>query len=171
MAWVYDFPHSRIGFIATHFGLTTVHGHFQKADVKVDVNDADPTKSTLEASIDVGSLTSFFPRRDEAVLGENYLDAEHFPTATFKSKHVEARGDNRYAIVGDLTLHGVTREVTLDTEYRGETTDARGVTLRGLAARGAIHKKDFGINGSPNDPLAVSAEIQIVLDVELHKAD
>src|ERR1041385_7043118 len=107
-------------------GLTWVHGYFRKADVKIDLNEADLTRSSIEASIDAASLTSDFERRDDAVKGENYLDVERFPTITFKSKRVEPRGENRYTILGDFTMHGVTRELALDTEYFGEIQDARG---------------------------------------------
>jgi polyisoprenoid-binding protein YceI len=167
--WEFDAPHSRIGFIARHIGLTLVQGYFRKADVKVELNDVDPTKSSLEAIIDAASLTSDFERRDDAVKGENYLDVERYPSITFKSKRVEPSGENRYAIIGDLTMHGVTNEVVLDTEYFGEATDPRGNTLRGLAARGKIRKGDFGIHGSPADPHAVGEEIQLVIDAELYK--
>src|SRR5262245_31789146 len=149
MPWDYDFPHSRIGFVSSHFGFVDVHGRFQKGDVKLDLNDDDPTKSTVEVTIDAASLTTDFPRRDDAVLKDPYLDVEHFPTITFKSKRVERKGGNRYAVVGDFTLHGVTRELTLDTVFNGEATDARGNTLRGLAARATIKKGDYGIKGSP----------------------
>jgi polyisoprenoid-binding protein YceI len=169
MPWEYDFPHSRIGFAARHIGLTIVQGHFQKADVKLDLNEDDPTKSSLSVTIEAASLTSAFPRRDDAVIGENYLDAQSFPTITFVSKRIEPRGEDRYDIIGDFTLHGVTRELALNTTYFGETTDPRGVTLRGLAARATISKSDYGIKGSPADPLAVADEIQIIVDAELHK--
>jgi polyisoprenoid-binding protein YceI len=169
MPWEFDAPHSRIGFIARHIGLTLVHGYFTKANVKVDLDVDDPTKSSLEATIDAASLTSNFERRDDAVKGENYLDAERFPTITFKSTRVEPRGGNRYAVIGDFTMHGVTRELTLDTEYFGETTDPRGNTLRGLAARTTIRKGDYGMHGSPADPHAVGEEIQLVIDAELYK--
>jgi polyisoprenoid-binding protein YceI len=169
MSWEYDAPHSRIGFIARHIGLTFVHGYFRKADVKVNLDETNPTQSSIEATIDTASLTSDFERRDDAVKGENYLDVERFPTITFKSKRVEPRGDNRYAIIGDFTLHGVTRELTLDTEYFGETSDPRGNTLRGLAARATIRKGDFDIHGSPADPRAVFEEIQLVIDAEIYK--
>ena len=170
MPWDYDFPHSRIGFIASHFGFIDVHGRFQKADVKLDLNDADPTKSTIDVTIDAASLTTDFPRRDDAVLKDPYLDVEHFPTITFKSKRVESRGGNRYAVVGDFTMHGVTRELVLDTVYNGEATDARGNTLRGLAARATIKKGDYGIKGSPVEP-NVAEEIKLLIDIELHKRD
>src|SRR5205085_11192402 len=78
--WVFDAPHSRIGFISRHMGLTFVHGYFRKADVQVNLDEADPTKSSIEATIDAASLTSDFERRDDAVKGENYLDVESFPT-------------------------------------------------------------------------------------------
>jgi polyisoprenoid-binding protein YceI len=167
MPWHYDNPHSRIGFVVSHFGLTFVHGHFQKADVQLDLNQEDPTKTTVEVVIDAASMTTDFERRDTNVKGEHYLETDQYPTITFKSKRIEPRGENRYALVGDFTLHGVTRELTLDTTYAGETTDARGIGLRGLAARAAINRSDYGIKGSPVEP-NVDERIEIVVDVELH---
>src|SRR5436190_6324837 len=145
MPWLYNAPHSRIGFIVSHFGLCFVHGHFREADVRLDVNEDDPAETSVEVTINAKSLTTDLERRDEAVKGENYLETDLYPTITFKSTRVEPRGDNRYDLIGDFTLHGVTRQLVLDTTYGGQATDARGTTLRGLAARGKIHKSDFGI--------------------------
>lgn len=166
MPWRYDDPHSRIGFIVTHFGLTFVHGHFQKANIKLDVNADDPTKTTVEVVVDAASLTTDFERRDNMVKGENYLETDLYPTITFTSTRIEPRGENRWAMIGDFTLRGITRELALDTSYAGEATDARGTKLRGIAARGMIHKSDFGIRGNPLEP-NVGEDIQIVIDVEL----
>jgi len=167
MPWNYDNPHSRIGFIVSHFGLTFVHGHFQNAEVKLDLNEADPTQTKVEVVVDAASMTTDFERRDNNVKGEHYLETDLYPTISFKSKRIEPRGDNRYALIGDFTLHGVTRELSLDMTYAGEATDARGTTLRGLAARASINRSDFGIKGSPLEP-NVGELIQIVVDVELH---
>jgi polyisoprenoid-binding protein YceI len=167
MPWLYNAPHSRIGFIVSHFGLCFVHGHFRDAEVKLDLNEDDPAESSIEVVVDAKSMTTDFQRRDDTVKGENYLETDLYPTITFKSTRVEPRGDNRYALIGDFTLHGVTKELVLDTTYAGEATDARGTTLRGLAARGHIRKSDFGIKGNPLEP-NIAEDIQIVIDVELH---
>jgi polyisoprenoid-binding protein YceI len=167
MPWHFDNPHSRIGFIVSHFGLTFVHGYFEKAEVKLDLDEHDPTKSTVDVLIDAASMTTNFERRDTNARGEHYLEADQYPTITFKSKRIEPRGENRYALVGDFTLHGVTKELTLDTTYAGETVDARGIGLRGLAARASINRKDYGIVGSPVEP-NVGEKIEILIDVELH---
>jgi polyisoprenoid-binding protein YceI len=164
--WRYDKPHSRVGFIVRHFGLTFVHGHFRDYEVKLDLDEDNPTRSTIEVTIDPKSMTTDVERRDDATKGENYLETDQFPIITFKSKRVEARGDNRYAIVGDFSLHGVTKELTLDTTYAGEAVDARGTKLRGIAGRATIRKSDFGIKGNPLEP-NVAEEIQLVIDVEL----
>ena len=167
MPWKYDNPHSRIGFIVSHFGLTFVHGHFQNAEVKLDLDESDPTRSNIEVVIDAASMTTDFERRDTNVKGEHYLETHLFPTITFKSTRIEPRGKDHYALIGDFTLHGVTRELALDTTYAGEATDARGTTLRGLAARASINKSDYGIKGNPLEP-NVGEKIQLVIDVELH---
>ena len=167
MPWLYNAPHSRIGFIVSHFGLCFVHGHFREADVQLDINEADPAESHVEVTIDASSLTTDLDRRDDAVKGEHYLETDLYPTITFKSRRVESRGENRYALIGDFTLHGVTKELVLDTTYAGQATDARGTTLRGLAARASIKKSEFGIKGNPLEP-NIAEEIQLVIDVELH---
>jgi polyisoprenoid-binding protein YceI len=167
MPWLYNAPHSRIGFIVSHFGLCFVHGHFREADVRLDINEDDPSESSIEVTIDASSLTTDLQRRDDAVKGEHYLETDLYPTISFKSRRVEPRGESRYALIGDFNLHGVTKELVLDTVYAGEATDARGTTLRGLAARGLIHKSDFGIKGNPLEP-NIGEEIQLVIDVELH---
>ena len=166
MPWRYDMPHSRVGFIVKHFGLTFVHGHFRDYEVKLDLDEVDPTRSSIEVVIDATSMTTDVQRRDDATKGENYLETDQFPTISFKSKRIEPRGENRYGIVGDLSLHGVTRELTLDTTYAGEAVDARGTKLRGIAGRTTIRKSDFGIRGNPLEP-NVAEEIQLVIDVEL----
>src|SRR5262245_30073019 len=105
MTWTYDAPHSRIGFIVSHFGLTFVHGHFRSSEVKLDLNEDDPTASRVEVSVDASSLTTDFQRRDDAVKGENYLETDLYPTITFTSTRVEPRGNDRYALIGHFTLH------------------------------------------------------------------
>ena len=167
MPWHYDGGHSRVGFIVKHFGLTFVHGHFRNAEVKLVYHDDDLTKSSVDVTVDAASLTTDHERRDTAVKGEHYMEVDLFPTITFKSTRIEPRGDNRYALIGDFTLRGITKELTLDTTYNGEATDARGVTLRGITARGGIRKSDFGIRGNPLEP-NVAEEIEILIDVELH---
>jgi polyisoprenoid-binding protein YceI len=167
MPWLYNDGHSRIGFIVSHFGLTFVHGHFRNAEIKLDVNDEDPTKSTVEVVIDASSLTTDNERRDTNVKGEHYMEVDLYPTITFRSTRIDPKGENQYALIGDFTMHGVTKELALDTRYYGQATDARGTTLRGLAARGTIRKSDFGIQGNPLEP-NVAEEIQLVIDVELH---
>src|SRR6188472_2704575 len=104
MAWRYDGPHSRVGFIVKHFGLIMVHGHFREVEVNMDFNEADMTKSSVDVTIQSASFTTGFERRDTHTNGDDYLGTAEFPTITFKSKRIEPRGENLYAMIGDFTL-------------------------------------------------------------------
>lgn len=166
MPWEFDRGHSYIGFSAKHIGINFIHGQFADANVTVDVTGDDPTKWSLKAVINAGSLDSGIGRRDDALKGEIYLDVERFPNITFESTRVEPRAD-RFAVFGPLTLHGVTREVELDVTYGGEQVD-REILHRGFSAKATINRFDFGI-GDLNDrkkTWTVSDEIQFVLELD-----
>jgi len=166
MAWRYDGPHSRVGFIVKHFGITMVHGHFRDVEVNMDFNEEDIAKSSVDVTIQSASFTTGFERRDTHTHGDDYLGTAEFPTITFKSKRIEPRGENQYAMIGDFTLRGITREISLDTTYAGEAIDAHEVRIKGVAARGTIKKGDYGIRGNPLEA-NVGEDIQLVIDVEL----
>jgi len=168
MAWRYDGPHSRVGFIVKHFGITLVHGHFRDVEVNMDFNEQDMTRSNVDVTIQAGSFTTDVERRDFHTRGEHYLDTEKFPTISFKSTRIEPLGDDRYAVIGDFTLRGITRELSLDTTYAGEAIDAHETRIKAVAGRATIKKSDFGIHGSPVEN-NIGEDIQLVIDVELRE--
>ena len=160
MAWQIDLPHSMIGFSAKHLGICTVIGRFEDADVAVELDGDDPSRWSLKATIRTASFTTGFDRRDDGVK-QHYLVVDQFPSITFATQRVERRGDG-FAIIGPLTMHGVTRDVELAATYNGDAVD-RGVLRRGVSARGKINRLDFNL-GEPGG--TVGDDIEFILELE-----
>lgn len=163
--WQIDPGHTTVAFTVRHLGISNVHGRFTKVSGSATINDADITKSSVNASIDVASINTANDSRDNDLRSPNYFDAAQFPTITFKSKSVSKSGD-KLKVVGDLTIHGVTKEVTLDVDGPSAPMKQGPNQRRGLAATTTINRKDFGV-GAKVPAAAVGEEIKIELDVEL----
>ncbi len=163
--WKLDPPHSAAQFSVRHMGISTVRGTFTKVNGTVQYDPADPTKTTLDVTIDAASVDSRNDMRDNDLRSDHFLDVAKYPTLTFKSKRVEPTGTGKYKVTGDLTIHGVTKEVVLDVEGpTGPIKDPRGNLHMGASATTTIKRTDFGINGAPG---MVGDEVQIALDVEM----
>jgi polyisoprenoid-binding protein YceI len=117
--WQLDPNHSSAQFSVRHMGISTVRGAFTKVSGTVSYDPADPSKTTLEATIDANSIDTRVERRDNDLRSPNFFDVAKYPTLTFKSKHVEGAGTGKLKITGDLTIHGVTKEVVLDVSGKG----------------------------------------------------
>ncbi|MEA2639694.1 MAG: hypothetical protein QOF51_1088, partial [Chloroflexota bacterium] len=170
MGWELDESHSQVTFAAYHMGLATVHGVFTAFDAAIEFDAADVTRSSVAATIDATSLSTFNQRRDDEVKGDRYLDTAAYPTITFKGARIEQRGD-RYAIIGDLTMRGVTRQVELDTIFNGEAVDGQGRARCGFSGTASISRYDFGIRTSPVDAIVrfPVERVDINIDIELIK--
>ena len=165
MPWVFDPNHSQVEWACPYLGISVIKGSFEQVSAKVNVEDSDPTKWTVSADIDPASLSSAgFARRTEALRGENFLEADQFPVLSFRSTRVEASGQ-QLKMTGDLTLHGVTREITLTGSDNGQAEDRRGVTRRGFSARTSILRTDYGIPTS--GPQFVADKIELSIEVQL----
>ncbi len=167
MAWQYDSSLSRVEWAAEYLGIATIKGRFTKIQAHVNLDDPEPTNWSVAATIDTASVTGGHGPMDEHIRSADFLDVERYPTITFNSRRVE-RANGRYCITGDLTLHGVTREVVLDATYGGEATDSRGRTKRGFHAETTIARSDFGMEGGR---LVASDVIRVSLDVIATKAE
>jgi polyisoprenoid-binding protein YceI len=163
--WQIDPAHSTIGFTVRHLGISNVHGRFTKVSGTAHIDDSDITKSTVNTTIDVTSIDTGTPSRDNDLRSPNYFDAQKYPTITFQSKSVSKSGD-KLKIVGDLTIHGTTKEVTLDVDGPSAPAKMGPNMRRGLAASTSVSRKDFGVGA--NVPSAmVGEQIKIDLDVEV----
>ena len=163
--WQIDPNHTAAQFSVRHMGISTVRGAFTKVNGTAQYDPADPGKTSLDASIDAASVDTRVSMRDDDLRSPNYFDVAKYPTITFKSKSVQAAGQGKLKITGDLTIHGVTKEVVLDVDGpSAPATDPRGNTHVGASANTKISRKDFGVGGSSS---MVGDEITITIDVEL----
>jgi polyisoprenoid-binding protein YceI len=172
MSWTIDSSHSQVNFSARHMGIMTVRGHFNDIQATIDFNQDDFTASSVEASINAASLVTNDAKRDEHLRSADFLDVEKYPTITFKSAKIERAEHDRYRMTGDLTIHGVTRPVTLDVVYSGQIKDPWGNARAGFSAETTIRRSDWGISFNAvleTGGLVVSDEVKIALDVEAVK--
>lgn len=142
-----DPNHTQVQFTWNHYGFTNLLGQFGKVEGTLEFDAADPTKSSVSATISTASIDSSNKKLDEKLVSSDYFDVAKFPTATFKSTHVE-RGatPDRLKVTGDLTLHGVTKPVTLDVAVtKVGNHPMRKAPAAGFEATGALKRSDFGI--------------------------
>ena len=171
--WAIDPMHSNVSFAAQHMVISTVRGQFDKFSGTISATGTDPSSVKIEATIDTASINTNQPMRDNDLKSPNFLDAAKFPTMTFKSKKIEAAGNGKWKVTGDLTLHGVTKEVVLDVVGpSGEIKDPYGKTRRGASATATISRQDFGITYNKtldSGGLVVGNDVAISIDVEAVK--
>jgi polyisoprenoid-binding protein YceI len=163
--WQIDPNHSSAQFSVRHLGVSTVRGAFTKVSGSAKHDPTDPSKTSLDASIDASSVDTRVEMRDNDLRSPNFLEVQKYPTITFHSKLTKAAGAGKLQITGDLTIHGVTKEVVLDVDGpSAPIKDPWGNQRIGASAATKINRKDFGVNGAPG---AVGDEITITIDAEL----
>ena len=144
--WALDPAHSAVQFSAKHMMITTVRGRFNKFDVKLNLDENNPTNSSVEVTIEATTLDTGELKRDNHLRSGDFLEVEKYPTITFKSKRVERVADDHYRVIGDLTIRGTTREVALDTSFEGRGVNPWGKEIYAFEAKTAINRKDWGLN-------------------------
>jgi polyisoprenoid-binding protein YceI len=171
--WAIDPMHSNISFAVQHMVISKVRGQFDKFSGTIGSNGTDPSSVKIEASIDAASINTNQPKRDADLKSPNFLDVAKYPTITFKSTKIEADGDGKWKVTGDLMLHGVTKPVVLDVIGPSpEIKDPFGNARRGASATITINRQDFGIAYSKtldSGGLVVGNDVAISIDVEAVK--
>lgn len=162
--WNIDPMHSAAHFSVRHGGISTVRGSFAKISGNVQYDPSAPAKTVVEASIDAASIDTGVAPRDNDLRGDSFFDVAKYPTLTFKSKRVEAPAAGKMKITGDLTIHGVTKEVVLDVDGPEVQKDPKGHQHMGATATTKINRKDFGVSGAA---MMVGDEVPITIDLEL----
>jgi polyisoprenoid-binding protein YceI len=142
--WQLDPAHTQIEFAVRHL-MIPVRGRFTAFSGALQLDEADPARSTAEVVIEAASVDTRQEQRDAHLRSADFFDTERFPTLTFRSRRVEPLGGQRYRVVGDLTIRDVTREVALDVTYEGRMTDPWGAERVGVSAHGALNRHDFGL--------------------------
>src|SRR5262245_34465966 len=168
--WNIDPNHSTAQFTVRHLAISNVSGAFTKVTGNVVLNEKDITQSQVNATIDASSVDTRVPNRDQDLRSPNFLDVEKYPTLEFKSKRIVNSG-GKLQMIGDLTLHGTTREVTLDVDGpTPELSDPWGNIRRGFSATTTINRKDYGVvwnNTLKTGEAVVGDNVKIQIDVEI----
>jgi polyisoprenoid-binding protein YceI len=169
MTWQMDPMHTQVEFSAKHFGMMTVRGHFRDVQTSGQVDPHNLAGSSLEATIDVASLTTNNPQRDNDLRSSYFLELDKYPTISFRSTAISAAGQDQFELTGDLTVKGITRPITLKIQRYGEINDERMGHRVAFSAEGQINRKDFGMEFDmlADNRLVVSHEIKIYVETEL----
>jgi polyisoprenoid-binding protein YceI len=163
--WQIDPNHTAAQFAVKHLAVSTVRGAFMKVSGSAQYDPADPSKDSVDITIDANSIDTRVQMRDNDLRSPNFLDVQKYPTITFKSKQTKSVGEGKLQVVGDLTIHGVTKEVALDVDGpSAPIKDPWGNQRIGASATTKVNRKDFGVNGLPG---VVGDDISITIDTEL----
>jgi polyisoprenoid-binding protein YceI len=167
--WTLDPLHTQVEFSAKHFGMMTVRGNFADVSVTGDVYPEQPERSQIEVTIRTASIRTHNEQRDKDLRSSYFLEAEKYPTITFKSTKIEKKAEDRGTMTGDLTIKGTTKPVTLNVVKYGEFSDPQMGHRIGYAAETKINRKDFGMSfdAMADGKFVVSHEIQINIEGEL----
>jgi polyisoprenoid-binding protein YceI len=169
--WQIDPGHSAAHFSVKHMMVTSVRGTFEKVSGTVNLDDKDPTKSSVEVKIDASTIDTREPKRDAHLKSADFFDVANHPEITFKSTKISKAGKDKYKVTGDLTMRGVTKPVTLQVEApTSELKSPFGHTVRGASATGKINRKDWGLTWNKAleaGGVLVGDEVQLQIDAEL----
>jgi len=167
--WQFDPYHTQVEFSAKHLGMMTVRGLFADVTATGFIDPDHPEASSADVTIQTASIRTHNPQRDNDLRASNFLEVDKYPTITFKSTKIEAAGQDRFTMTGDLTIKGNTRPVTLSVVKYGEFNDPMMGHRIGYAAEGQINRRDFGMTFDMmlDGKFIVSNEIQINIEGEI----
>jgi len=174
--WNIEPNHSLVEFSAKHMMITTVKGRFRDVSGTIRIDDANPSRSTVDVSMSAATIDTGVAQRDQHLVSADFLDAENHKAITFKSKRVEgarAESGDEFTVVGDLTIRGTTKEVTLKATYEGQGKDPWGGQRISFAASGKIDRRDFGLvwnQALETGGILVSNDIKINIEVQAVRA-
>jgi polyisoprenoid-binding protein YceI len=172
--WNIDQDHSSMQFKVSHMGLVDVKGIFRKYQGTVNLDEKNLTKSSVNITIEAASVDTGVEKRDEHLKTDDFFNVAKYPTITFTSKKVAPAGQGKFKVIGDLTIHGVTKEVVLHvTGPSKELKDPWGNLRRGASATTTIDRTDFGLTYNKildKGVLVIGNKVTISLEVELIKA-
>lgn len=168
--WTIDPTHSEVAFKVKHLVISTVTGYFRKFEGYAESASEDFSEAAVVFSLDVNSIDTNQSDRDQHLKSADFFDVASFPSISFSGKLVHQDGD--YQLVGDLTLKGITKEVTLEVSYGGTVADPYGQTKAGFEVEGKINRKDFGLTWSAiteAGSVVVSDQVRLQFSVQLVK--
>jgi len=168
--FVFDKAHSTIGFQVRHL-FSKVPGKFDDFSGQIQLDEANPEQSSVEVTINTASVDTGVKMRDDDLRSPNFFDAKKFPEITFKSTSVKRTGENTADVTGNLSMHGVTKEVVLKVELLGKGAGMQGTTVSGWDAGTALKRSDFGLSWNKviEGTQVVGDDVQIELHIEADK--
>jgi adhesin HecA-like repeat protein len=170
--WQIDPAHSEADFTIRHMGISNVHGHFGNITGSLSLDEKDITKSSTHATVDISTVDTGVAQRDTHLKSADFFDVAKYPQMTFASKSL-SNNNGQLQLTGDLTIHGVTKSVTLALDGPSkEQLDPDGKTRRGFSATTTIHRQDFGLvwNGNlKSGDSVLGDDVKVELDIELIK--
>ena len=167
--WVIDQTHTIAEFSARHMMVSTVKGRFRSLQGAIQWDEADPSRSSVDATIDVASIDTSEPQRDGHLRSDDFFNAEKYPTISFRSTRIEVEDEQHAKIHGLLTIRDVTKEVVLETELEGRITDPYGKQRAGFSAEAAISRREFDLKWNmllEGGGAIVGDRVKITLHVE-----
>ena len=171
--WQIDTAHSLVEFSVRHMMVTNVKGRFTGISGSIVDAGEDPKYSSVKAAIDVTTLITGDPQRDEHLRSPDFFDIARYPSIAFESRKISGTRD-KFTVTGDLTIHGVTREVQLDVTFNGTGTNPLGKAVAGFTAETKLNRKDFGLNWNmalEAGGFLVGDEARVVLELEAVRED
>ncbi|HKI01366.1 MAG TPA: YceI family protein [Thermoanaerobaculia bacterium] len=168
-----DTVHSEIGFQVRHF-VSQARGRFNEFSGTVEMDPKNLPASSVDFKIKAASIDTNQPDRDKHLRSADFFDVEKFPEITFKSKSVKSTGENTFDVTGTLTMHGVSKDVTLPVTYSGQIKDQRGNVHAGFSTSVTINRKDFGVNFNQaldNGGVVLGEDVKVNIDLETIKKD
>jgi len=169
--WVLDPMHSEVQFKVKHLVISTVTGKFKSFEGELETENDDFVDANISFSLDVDSIDTTQEQRDGHLKSAEFFDAENFPKISFKSTSFTKDGDD-YTLVGDLTIKGVTKSITLDVEHGGSAADFYGNTKAGFEITGKINRKDFGLTWdgvTEAGSVVLGSDIKLDINVQFTK--
>lgn len=170
MSWQIDSAHSEIQFTVRHMMISKVRGRFETFSGSVAYDEATPSNTTVNITIDTNSINTREGQRDGHLRSPDFFNAELYPVMTFNSTGVEQTAENKGKLIGDLTIRNVTKEVVLDVTFEGKAQSPWGTTSVGFSATGKINRKDFGLTWNQaleTGGVLVGDEVTINIELEL----
>jgi polyisoprenoid-binding protein YceI len=161
--WIVDKDHSKLAFIVDHHGITEVDGYFKKFETKVTANKEDLSDAVFEVTVETASIFTDLEERDKELKDEDLFNAKKFPSMTFKSTSLKKVEGNKYVMLGDLTIKGITKQITLDVTITGPNAHPNPLNKSlqfGIKGMAIIKRSDFGIGGHLTSAF-VSDEVQL----------
>ena len=171
--WNIDATHTNVGFTVKHMMVSKVRGNFNQFEGTIEGDPTDLANSKVQFKIDVDSINTSNEDRDNHLRSADFFDVENYPEMTFTSTKIVQTDDDEYEITGDLTMKGVTKEVTLEAEFEGKGVNPWGQEVVGFSVEGKVNRKDFGLTWNQTletGGVLVSETIKIVIELEANPA-